>query len=34
MSSDFDNNTTVQLYTFLATFNDTVCHCNSITSFE
>ena len=24
----------VQLYTFLATFNDTVCHCNSITSFE
>ena len=34
MSGDFDNNTTVQLYTFLATFNDTVCYCNSITSFE
>ena len=24
ITGDFDNNTTVQLYTFLATFNDTV----------
>ena len=34
MARDFDNNTAIQLYTFLATFNDTICYCDSVTCFE
>lgn len=34
MSADFDNNAAIHLYTFLVTFNDTVCYCNRVTCFE
>ena len=34
MTGDFNNNTTVQLYTLFVTFDNTICYCNSITGFE
>ena len=31
MSGNLDNNTTVQLYTFLVTLDNTICYCYSVT---
>ena len=30
VTGDFDNNTTVQLYTFFVTLDDTICYCYSV----
>lgn len=34
VTGDFDNNTTVQLYTFFVTLDDTICYCYSVSCFE
>mgnify|MGYP004716060695 CR=1 FL=1 len=34
MSGNLDNNTTVQLYTFLVTLDNTICYCYSVTCLE